>query len=1061
VKQTAVEDFNISAMSTSGDPTVSWSDEKQNNKEYMDQAESPLNSATSPLLSTAPSFSRVRSIIEDEDEGRLTLISHTLFTQLDVLVHFPDGRVGWKEMTRWLKYQETVETGDRWSKPHVPTTSMHSLTEMRRVMASGECAIGLGISGDSKKTHYLGEGLINTIKANSRFEIGDREAQLILETVLKPHKHMNRKASKNKQATDGSVPLQNQASVRSQYEENNNEGEKAKKSLLRRRSGEIEIATCYHDYPKGATPDNLKPYKPNAHLRKKLPKDCEGANILIGQVDFLKETIIAFCRFDEVSTMADLTEIDVPTRFILLALGPMNGSNIWELTELGRAMGSLLNDKVFCEVAYRAKTRQDLVDGIDEFIDDLTVLPPSIWDPSTRLEPPQHTPSTDKILLRLDESKRQKGIPESPEQEEGAPSDESLKRTGRICGGLIHDVKHRYRHYLSDFKDGLHIQCLASTIFLFFACITPIVTFGGLMGQKTHNYMGTIECLLSGAICGFTYAVFAGQPLTIVGATGPLLVFESILYYLCDSNGVAFMPMRFWVGFWVMILLLVIVIFDLSFLVRYITRFTEESFSILISVIFIYEAFTKVYEIFDKYSVHTGTVREDPSLGCYCYPTEYFNKTFPNNTYTNSTNGEAETFGNFSWTEPSNWTYYFRENCVTNNNRVIVRRDCISEKSCLTEWHGELAGDACYMKNITQSIPDVFFLSLILFIGTFTLAMAFRNFRTSLYLTKLVRNTVADFAVFLSVVTWTGIDYAFGISTPKLNVPEKFVTTIPERGWIINPFAVQGWVIPLTIVPALLATILVFLDQQITTVIVNRKEHKLKKGHGYHLDLLVIAVLIGICSLLGLPWFVAATVRALTHVKSLIRISEVSIPGEKPQMIGVREQRVTGICIHLLIGFSTLLTAVLKIIPMPVLYGVFLYMGFTSLSDVQFIERFAILFMPAKYQPDYIFLRHVKTSRVHIFTIVQLVCFIGMWMIKTIKTTSIAFPVMLIVLMAARKCMDFIFTQSELYWLDHLLPEAERRAEEDSKTKRDVHFVINGDRLLTKEEEATGMRQRV
>jgi len=365
------------------------------------------------------------------------------------------------------------------------------------------------------------------------------------------------------------------------------------------------------------------------------------------------------------------------------------------------------------------------------------------------------------------------------------------------------------------------------------------------------------------------------------------------------------------------------------------------------------------------------------------------------------------------------------------------------------------------MKNITQSIPDVFFLSLILFIGTFTLAMAFRTFRTSLYLTKLVRNTVADFAVFLSVVTWTGIDYAFGISTPKLNVPEKFVTTIPERGWIINPFAVQGWVIPLTIVPALLATILVFLDQQITTVIVNRKEHKLKKGHGYHLDLLVIAVLIGICSLLGLPWFVAATVRALTHVKSLIRISEVSIPGEKPQMIGVREQRVTGICIHLLIGFSTLLTAVLKIIPMPVLYGVFLYMGFTSLSDVQFIERFAILFMPAKYQPDYIFLRHVKTSRVHIFTIVQLVCFIGMWMIKTIKTTSIAFPVMLIVLMAARKCMDFIFTQSELYWLDHLLPEAERRAEEDSKTKRDVHFVINGDRLLTKEEEATGMRQRV
>jgi len=37
--------------------------------------------------------------------------------------------------------------------------------------------------------------------------------------------------------------------------------------------------------------------------------------------------------------------------------------------------------------------------------------------------------------------------------------------------------------------------------------------------------------------------------------------------------------------------------FDLSFIVRYITRFTEESFAVLISVIFIYEAFTKTLEV--------------------------------------------------------------------------------------------------------------------------------------------------------------------------------------------------------------------------------------------------------------------------------------------------------------------------------------------------------------------------------------------------------------------------------------------------------------------------------
>ena len=61
-----------------------------------------------------------------------------------------------------------------------------------------------------------------------------------------------------------------------------------------------------------------------------------------------------------------------------------------------------------------------------------------------------------------------------------------------------------------------------------------------------------------------------------------------------------------------------------------------------------------------------------------------------------------------------------------------------------------------------------------------------------------------------------------------------------------------------------------------------------QKGHGYHLDLFVLSFLIATCSLMGLPWFVAATVRAITHVRSLIRESEVKAPGERPQMLGVR-----------------------------------------------------------------------------------------------------------------------------------------------------------------------------
>jgi hypothetical protein len=60
------------------------------------------------------------------------------------------------------------------------------------------------------------------------------------------------------------------------------------------------------------------------------------------------------------------------------------------------------------------------------------------------------------------------------------------------------------------------------------------------------------------------------------------------------------------------------------------------------------------------------------------------------------------------------------------------------------------------------------------------------------------------------------------------------------------------WTWILAIGPALFGTILIFMDQQITTVIVNRKENKLKKGGGYHLDLAVIAVQMVVVGILGL-----------------------------------------------------------------------------------------------------------------------------------------------------------------------------------------------------------------
>lgn len=74
---------------------------------------------------------------------------------------------------------------------------------------------------------------------------------------------------------------------------------------------------------------------------------------------------------------------------------------------------------------------------------------------------------------------------------------------------------------------------MASWIFLYFACLSPIITFGGLLSEATGRNMAAMESLVSGFVCGVVYGLFSGQPLTILGSTGPVLVFESIVYEFC------------------------------------------------------------------------------------------------------------------------------------------------------------------------------------------------------------------------------------------------------------------------------------------------------------------------------------------------------------------------------------------------------------------------------------------------------------------------------------------------------------------------------------------------
>ena len=77
--------------------------------------------------------------------------------------------------------------------------------------------------------------------------------------------------------------------------------------------------------------------------------------------------------------------------------------------------------------------------------------------------------------------------------------------------------------------------------------------------------------------------------------------------------------------------------------------------------------------------------------------------------------------------------------------------------------------------------------------------------------------------------------------------------------------------------------------------------------------MLIVAITIGINSLIGIPWFVAATVLSINHVISLKKESESAAPGEKPKFLGVIEQRITGLLVFILIGSSVFLANLLRV----------------------------------------------------------------------------------------------------------------------------------------------------
>ena len=190
-------------------------------------------------------------------------------------------------------------------------------------------------------------------------------------------------------------------------------------------------------------------------------------------------------------------------------------------------------------------------------------------------------------------------------------------------------------------------------------------------------------------------------------------------------------------------------------------------------------------------------------------------------------------------------------------------------------------------------------------LGTFFIAYWLRNLRRSHFFSSKARRVLSDIGVPIAMVLMVAVNtFLLDIDgLPMIKMPDTFRPTLQSRdGFYVRMENINIVYIIFAIPVAFCVSILLFMETELTGVLLNKRKNKLKKGGGYNLDLIVMGILTGISSVLGLPWMCAATVRSVQHQNALAIMSRSHAPGERPYLLHMKEQRITNLCIHILMG---------------------------------------------------------------------------------------------------------------------------------------------------------------
>ena len=165
-----------------------------------------------------------------------------------------------------------------------------------------------------------------------------------------------------------------------------------------------------------------------------------------------------------------------------------------------------------------------------------------------------------------------------------------------------------------------------------------------------------------------------------------------------------------------------------------------------------------------------------------------------------------------------------------------------------------------------------------------------------------------------------------------------------------------------------------------------------------------------------------ATVQSMNHVRSMTTL-KFNNETETMEIDHVTETRATGFITHAMLAASIFLLPLLTFLPIPVVSGVFLFLGRKLMTGNGFLKRIFHSFAEKDRLPANHPIQVLGRKKMNLFTGIQIMCLAGLWTFKQNSAISIFFPSVIGLLMAIRGfILPRIFTEDEFVALGDPTP---------------------------------------